>query len=325
MRIHRFVWATILVLTAISLIGTPASSAPTLRRISIATGGTGGVYFVLGGGLARLISQHIPGVQATAEVTSASVDNMRLIGAKRADLALTLNDTAYDAYKGQADFKGNPIPIRVLVPVYDNYNHLVTIEGTGINSIADLKGKRVSVGSPGSGTEVTALRILRAAGIDPDRDIRKERLGVAPSADALKDRKIDAFFWSGGIPTPAVLDLASTPGIRMRLIPLDTVVEALRKEYGPLYFKITIRKIAYPGLTEDVPVVGVANLIVVHKDFPEDLAYAIVKLIFERKQDLVAVHKEAQNISLLRIAGRTPIPFHPGAVRYYREKGVPGF
>ncbi len=307
------------------LLAELGTSGPTVRRISIVTGGTGGVYFVLGGGLARMISQYIPGVQATAEVTSASVDNMRLIGAKRADIAFTLNDTAYDAWRGMGEFRGNPIPIRVLAPIYDNYNHLVTLEGTGIHTVADLRGKRVSVGSPGSGTEVTALRILRAAGIDPDRDIRKERLGVAPSADALRDRKIDAFFWSGGLPTPAVLDLASSPGIRIRIVPLDTVLDALRKEYGPLYARGVISRIVYPGMDQNVPTIVVANLLVVHRDFPEDLAYEITKLIFERKRELETVHAEAKNISLLRITGRTPIPFHPGAARYYREKGISGF
>jgi TRAP transporter TAXI family solute receptor len=322
MRVARYVCCA---LVLVALLAGGLSAAPTVQRISIATGGTGGVYFVLGGGLARLISQHIPGVQATAEVTSASVDNMRLIGAKRADLALTLNDTAYDAWKGLGDFRGSPVPIRVLVPVYDNYNHLVTLDGTGIHRVADLRGKRVSVGSPGSGTEVTALRILRAAGIDPDRDIRKERLGVAPSADALRDRKIDAFFWSGGLPTPAVLDLASTPGIRVKIVPMDDLVEPLRKEFGPLYFRAVISRVVYPGMDQPVPTIGVANLLVVHQDFPEDLAYRITRLIFERKAELETVHAEAKNITLLRIAGRTPIPFHPGAARYYRERAVPGF
>jgi len=168
-----------------------ALSAPPVR-LSIVTGGTGGVYFPMGGGLAQLISKYLPDTQATAEVTSASVDNMRLIGAKRADIAFTLADTAFDAFTGQATFQGTPIPIRTLTPLYNNFNHLVTIEGTGVASVTDLRGKRVSVGSPGSGTEVTAVRILRAAGLDPDRDIRKERLGVQESVDAIKDRKIDA-------------------------------------------------------------------------------------------------------------------------------------
>jgi TRAP transporter TAXI family solute receptor len=302
----------------------PAAAAPTIR-LSIVTGGTGGVYFPLGGGLARLISRNIPNVEATAEVTSASVDNMRLIGAKRADLAFTLADTAYDAVNGLESFRGNPVPAVTLTPLYNNFNHLVTVEGTGINTIADLKGKRVSVGSPGSGTEVTALRLLQAAGIDPDRDIRKDRLGVAPSVDALRDKKIDAFFWSGGLPTSAVLDLAATPGIRIKLIPLDSVLPALQAKYGKLYFRSTILKEIYPGLTANVATVGVANLLVVHKDFNAELAYQITKLIFEKRAELAQVHQEAANITLTGAAERSPLPFHPGAARYFRERGVAGF
>ena len=301
-----------------------ALSAPPVR-LSIVTGGTGGVYFPMGGGLAQLISKYLPDTQATAEVTSASVDNMRLIGAKRADIAFTLADTAYDAFTGQATFQGTPIPIRTLTPLYNNFNHLVTIEGTGVATVADLRGKRVSVGSPGSGTEVTAVRILRAAGLDPDRDIRKERLGVQESVDAIKDRKIDAFFWSGGLPTSAVLDLATTPGLRIRLVPLDTTIAELQKTYGNLYFKAVILKEIYPGAQANAATVGVANLLVVHQDFNGDLAYQITKLIYERRSELAQVHKEAANITLTGVVGRSPVPFHPGAIRYFKEKGVQGF
>lgn len=317
--------ACVAVAAVTALLWIPTVQSAPAVRLSIVTGGTGGVYFPLGGGLAQLISRYIPNTQATAEVTSASVDNMRLIGAKRADLALTLADTAYDAFKGEAVFRGNPVPIRTITPIYNNFNHLVTIDGTGINTVADVKGKRVSVGSPGSGTEVTALRILEAAGIDPDRDIRKERLGVAESADALKDRKIDAFFWSGGLPTAAVLDLATTPGLRIRLVPLDTTIPNLQSKYGNLYFRSVILKEIYPGSPANAPTVGVANLIVVHQDFSAELAYQITKLIYERRAELAQVHKEAANITTTGVAGRSPLPFHPGAARYFKERGIAGF
>ncbi len=320
----RLLAGTVLTAMVLALWMPAAISAPAVR-LSIVTGGTGGVYFPLGGGLAQLISRHIAGVQATAEVTSASVDNMRLIGAKRADLAFTLADTAYDAFTGVEAFRGNPIPIMTLTPLYNNFNHLITIEGAGVTTIADVRGKRVSVGSPGSGTEVTALRILEAAGIDPDRDIRKERLGVAESADALRDRKIEAFFWSGGLPTGAVLDLASTPGIRMRLVPLDTTLSALQRKYGSLYFRAIIIKEIYPGTVANVPTVGTTNLLVVHRDFSAELAYQITKLIYERRAELAQVHKEAANITVIGVAGRSPMPFHPGAIRYFRERGIEGF
>ena len=319
--------AVVVVATAVlaaTVVLPQAHAAPSIR-LSIVTGGTGGVYFPLGGGLAQLISKNIPGAQATAEVTSASVDNMRLIGAKRADIAFTLADTAYDSFKGLEAFRGNPVPIRTLTPIYNNFNHLVALEASGINTMADLKGKRVSVGSPGSGTEVTALRLLEAAGLDPDRDIRKERLGVAESADALMDRKIDAFFWSGGLPTAAVLYLATTPGIKIKLVPMDTTIPALQKKYGSLYFRSVILKEFYPGAASNSPTVGVANLIVVHQDFSTDLAYQITKLIYERRAELALSHKEASNITTTGVAGRSPVPFHPGAIRYFKERGIEGF
>lgn len=302
----------------------PVAAGPAVR-ISIATGTTGGVYFPLGGGLASLISKNIPGVTATAEVTPASVDNIRLIQAKRADLALVLADTAVDAIKGEEAFRGNPVPIRTLAPLYNNFNHLVTVDGTGIAVIADIRGKRVSVGPPGSGTEVTALRILEAAGLHPDRDIRRERLSPAASTDAIKDRKMDAYFWSGGLPTAAVLDLAVSPGMRIRLVPLDTLLPAMQKKWGNLYFRSVIQKEYYLGLGADVPTIGVANLMIAHRDFDAELAYQITKLLFERRPELALVHKEAANITLIGAAGRSPLPFHPGAIRYYRERGVEGF
>ncbi len=302
----------------------PATAGPAVR-LSIATGGTGGVYFPMGGGLASMISRYIGGVTATAEVTPASVDNMRLIQAKRADVAFTLADTASDAFRGEDTFRGSPIPIRTLTPLYNNFNHLATIEGTGIATLADLRGKRVSVGAPGSGTEITALRILEAAGIHPDRDIRRERLGVAPSVDAIKDKKIDALFWSGGLPTAGIMDLAASPGVRIRMVPMDGVIPALQRKYGNLYFRSVILKEFYPGMPADAPTVGVANLLVVHQEFDAELAYQITKLIYERRAELAQVHKEAANITTIGVAGRSPVPFHPGAIRYFKERGIEGF
>lgn len=323
---RAFAVLAIAALAAIALASAlgPVSAGPAVR-LAIATGGTGGVYFPLGGGLASLISRNIAGVTATAEVTPASVDNMRLIGAKRVDVAFTLADTAHDAFKGEDAFRGQPVPIRTLAPLYNNFNHLVTLQDTGINTVADLKGKRVSLGAPGSGTEVTALRILDAAGIKETTDIRRERLGADASADALKDRKIDAYFWSGGLPTGSVLALAATPGIRIKLVPMDALVPALQRKYGNLYYRSVISKEFYPGMPADAPTIGVANLLVVHQDFNPELAYQITRLLFEKRSELAQVHKEAANITTIGLAGRSPVPFHPGAIRYYKERGIEGF
>ena len=174
------------------------------KTMSIGTGGTGGVYYPLGGAVANVLSKSLPNVQATAEVTGGSVDNLKLIGAGKSELGFTMADAALDALNGEDKFKSGKLPLQALLVVYPNRMHVVTVEGTGINSMADLKGKRVSTGSPGGATEVMAFRVIEAAGLDKDKDMKRERLSVAESVNALTDRKIDAFFWVGGIPTAAI-------------------------------------------------------------------------------------------------------------------------
>ena len=169
------------------------------ENISIATGGTGGVYYPLGGGLASVLSKHVPGMQATAEVTGGSVDNLNLIGSGKPYIAFSMADAAKDALVGDGKFTGKKVGLSTLLVLYPNRMHVVTVEANGIKTMADLKGKRVSTGSPGSATEVMAFRLIEAAGLDKDKDLKRERLGVSESVNAVKDRKIDAFFWVGGL------------------------------------------------------------------------------------------------------------------------------
>src|SRR5258705_8326893 len=191
------------------------------KTMSIGTGGTGGVYYPLGGAVANVLSKNLPNVQATAEVTGGSVDNLKLIGAGKSELGFTMADAALDALKGEDKFKSGKLPLQALLVVYPNRMHVVTVEGTGIQTMADLKGKRVSTGSPGSATEVMAFRVIEAAGLDKDKDMKRERLGVAESVQPPKERKNDALFWVGGIPTAAVADLGATPRMEMQLIDHD--------------------------------------------------------------------------------------------------------
>ena len=292
-------------------------------RLSIATGNTGGVYYPYGGGLARVISQSVPSVDATAEVTAASVDNLKLIQLGKADIAFVLTDTLDDAINGRGPFANAPVRARTLAVLYPNYTHVATIEGKNISTLADLRGKVVSTGSPGSGTEVIAFRLLRAAGLDPDRDIRKQGLSVNASVDAIKDGKIDAFFWSGGLPTASVLDLASTVNVTAKLIPNDDVLPALQGMYAPgLYFRLVVPGGTYPGVTSDVGVVGVANALIVGDTMSDDLAYELTKVLFDKQRDLAAIHPEAKKLSLDTATQGSPAPFHPGAIRYYQERGV---
>ena len=206
-----------ILLAAALAVGLAAPAVAQDTKLSIVTGGTGGVYYPLGGGMANLLSK-IPGYSATAEVTGGSVDNLKLIGAKKAEVAMTMADAALDAITGQDKFKDAKVAAKTLMVMYPNRMHVVSVEGMGVNKMADLKGKRVSTGSPGSATEVMAFRLIEAIGLDKDKDMKRERLGVAESVNAIKDKKIDAFFWVGGLPTSAVTDLGATPGVKIKMI-----------------------------------------------------------------------------------------------------------
>ena len=301
------------------------AAAPTLaqqNRISITTGGTGGVYYPLGGGMANILSKNVPGLQATAEVTGGSVDNLKLIGAGKSEVGFTMADTALDAAQGVDKFKDGKVGARTLMVLYPNRMQVVTVDGTGINSMADLKGKRVSTGSPGSGTEIMALRVLESMGLDAKKDMKQERLGAAESVNAIKDRKIDAFFWVGGVPTAALTDLAATPGVKMKLLDHSDYVDAMNKKYGPLYVKAVIAPGSYAGQDKASTNIDVWNILVASDKMSDKMAYDITKTLFEKKAELVAVHKEAENIDLKNQTVPTPMPFHPGAKKYLEERGI---
>ena len=292
-------------------------------NIAIATGGTGGVYYPLGGGMANVLSKHVPGMQASARVTGGSVDNLKLIGSQQSEVALVMVDAALDALKGEDKFKGTPVDVRTLMVLYPNRMHVVSMEGTGVEKMSDLKGKRVSTGSPGSATEVMAFRVIEAAGLDKDKDMRRERLGVAESVNALKDRKIDAFFWVGGLPTAAVTDLGATPNVKIKMIDHADTVDKMNKKYDNLYTTGVIPAKMYPGQDKDNPIAVVQNILVANAKMSDKVAYDIVKTFIEKRDELVAVHAEAESIKLENQSPKnSPIPWHPGAVKYFSEKGL---
>ncbi len=309
-------------LAGATLLAGAALAAEPLN-IAIATGGTGGVYYPLGGGMANVLTKYVPGAAATARVTGGSVDNLKLIGSKQSEIALVMVDAALDAVKGEDKFKGHPVDARTLMVLYPNRMHVVTIEGRGIEKMSDLKGKRVSTGSPGSATEVMAFRVIEAAGLDKDKDMKRERLGVAESTNAIKDGKIDAYFWVGGLPTAAVTDLGATPGVKLKLIDHTEVLEKMNAKYGGIYSAAVIPAKTYPGQDKDNQITSVQNILVSNASMPDQVAYDIVKTFIEHKADLVAVHGEAAAIDLSnQVMKNSPITWHPGAVRYFKEKGV---
>jgi TRAP transporter TAXI family solute receptor len=308
---------------AAGVIGCAISGAALAQNISIATGGTGGVYYPLGGGIAAALSKYVPGMQATAEVTGGSVANLQLIGTGKPYIGLSMADAAQDALQGHGKFTSGKLSVRTLMVMYPNRMHVVTVEGTGISKITDLKGKRVSTGSPGSATEVMAFRVIEAAGLDKDKDMTRERLGVAESVNAVKDRKIDAFFWVGGLPTAGVTDLANTPGLKLKMIDHADLVGKMNQKYGNLYVEDVIPKSVYHGMEVDNHQATVMNILVANENMDDKTAYNIVKTIFEKRDDLIAVHKEAANFKLEnQKASASPLPFHPGAAKYYAERGI---
>ena len=303
-------------------LGYPESiGAQVLKRISIATGGMGGVYFPLGGAIAAVVTKYVPNVEAAAEVTAASVDNCKLVAAKKSDLAIVMGDTVYDACQGLGKFK-EKLPLQNLAVLYPNVMQIVVPKGKGIKKVADMRGKTISTGAPGSGVEVMALRILEANGINPDKDVKRDRLGASESGGALKDGKIDGFFWCGGVPTASVLDLAASPGTKISFVPNADSIEKMTVKYGPVYYATTIPKGAYPGLEEDVPVAAVANLLIVNEAMDEKLAYDILAAIFDHREELVAVHKQADSVELKGAVVGSPIPYHKGALKYFKDKGL---
>ncbi|MBD3896406.1 TAXI family TRAP transporter solute-binding subunit [Halomonas sp. ML-15] len=306
---------TIKYAVAASLLATAPLAAA--QQLSIATGGTGGVYYPIGGGFAEMINEHIEGADATAEVTGASVENMGLIMRGDADLALALADTVYQAYNGTGDFEERQIEnTRALASVYPNAVQLVTLADSDIESLADLEGKRVSVGAPGSGTELNARALLEANGMSYD-DFNPQRLNFNETADAIRDGDIDAGFWSVGPPTSSILNLAATRDIRLIGFSDEEIANA--QEVEPVFAPYELEAGMYDGMDEAVQTIGIPNVLVVNSDMDEELAYQLTKLLFEHTDELIAVHPAANDTTIEFTMESTPVPLHPGAIRYFEE------
>jgi hypothetical protein len=314
----RGVLGVAIVLAALVAACSPNDPPGGEGRLSIATGGAGGVYQVYGGGLADLLSDELPDVPTTAETTSASVDNLLLVANGDSDIAFSLADSAIDAVEGDESFE-QPEPLRALATIYSNITQVVVLADSDIETIEDMEGRTISVGSPGSGTEVIALRLFDVAGLDADEDITKRQLGVGESVQALRDGSIEGFFWSGGVPTGAVTDLATTDAIR--LLNLREYLAPMRERFGEAYSEAEVEDGEYEGV-DGTTTIGVPNVLMVNEGMSEDLAFSITEALYAGKDRLATVVPAAE--SLDPAAGREmvgPIALHPGARRYYEEQG----
>lgn len=286
--------------------------------LSIATGGTGAVYYPLGGGIATLIRQNVEGYDATVQETNASVDNMRLIDNGSAQLAFGVGDVVSDAVKGAGQFEGNPISICSLGNTYNSFTQAITVDGTGIASVEDMAGKVVSVGAPGSATEVAALRVLEAAGINPETDVERRQLGAAEVIAALRDGTVDAAFYSSGLPTGALIDLASDGD--MKLLPIAKYAEEMAGKYGKYYVAADIPAGTYEGQTEAVPSIASPNLLVALANMDEQLQYEITKAVFDNKEALTRVHPAARELDAATADDTPYVDICPGAQTYFKGK-----
>jgi len=284
--------------------------------INILTGGTSGVYYPLGVAISQLFSDNIPDARPSVQATKASVENLNLLQEGKGELAFTLGDSLQFAIAGDKE-AGFPAPLdklRVVAAIYPNYVQIVASEESGIKTLADLKGKRLSVGAPASGTELNARAILAAAGLSYDDLGQVEYLPFAESVELMKNRQLDATLQSAGLGVASIRDLAASVPIVVVDIPADVVTKA-----GAPYMAATIPAGTYEGQEADVATASVTNYLVTHADVPDDLVYAMTKAIFEHLDALAAAHSAAKAIDLVGAVTNPPTLLHPGAEKYFAE------
>jgi TRAP transporter TAXI family solute receptor len=261
------------------------------------------------------VERHLPALRPRVLATDASIENLQMVADGRADVAFTLADAASDAVRGKGRFP-RPLPVVALARLYDNYVQIVVRADSPIRSVAQLAGRRVSVGPSGSGTRLVAERILDIARLSSPRALRRVRLDVAASAKALAAGRVDAFFWSGGLPTRAISDLRRSTAIR--LVGLGGLAARLRERHDDLYAETVVPRAAY-ALSSAVTTVSVPNYLVVRRDFDGEAAYRLTRALFLRRADIERSHPEAARLNLRAAIATYPLDLHPGAVRWFRE------
>ncbi|NLJ78591.1 MAG: TAXI family TRAP transporter solute-binding subunit [Tissierellia bacterium] len=292
------------------------------QYISIATGGTAGTYYPLGGALSQIFNDNIDGVTANVESTGASVENVELISKGEADIAFIQNDITYYAAEGIETFDGKDKieNMRGMAMVYPELVQIVATKDSGIKSVEDLKGKKVAIGAPGSGTEANARQILGIHGLDYDDLGKADFLSFDEAASQLQDKQIDAAFITAGIPTAAITQVSNESDIVVVSMSKDKIAEAI-EEY-PYYIGVEIPKGTYEGQEEDVSAIAVMAMLVVPENLDDDLAYNMTKTIFEQRDEIIATHERGKDIQLETALSGMPIEVHPGAMKYYEEQGI---
>jgi len=285
-------------------------------QLTIGTGPTNGVFNQLGGGYADVVNRHLPGFEAVSMPTNGAKENLQRLARGDIDIAFTFADVAGDAVNGKGSFAGSPVPVLALARLFTAYTHILVRSDAGIRSLADLRGKRVATGPAGSGTEILALRVLTAAGLDPAKDLKRVTASLSGMTAAFAAGQVDAFFYTAGLPVVGLTALFEKLPGQVGLLPSDAVLPELQKAYPGAYTAATIPKSAY-GLAADVSTVAVPALLVTSPDLPTDIAYELTRLLFEHQDELAAVHEEGKNIKREEAPQTDPVQLHPGARGYY--------
>ena len=317
---NRIVRAFASFVVAAALVAFAATALAAEQFITVLTGGTSGVYYPLGVAFANIIGKAVPGAKTSAQATKASVENLNLLQAGRGEIAFTLGDSLSDAWKGneEAGFKTPLRKLRGVAAIYPNYIQIVARADSGIRTLADLKGKKISVGAPKSGTELNARAILGAAGLSYKDFAKVEYLPFGESVELMKNRQLDVTLQSAGLGVASLKDLATA----MDIVVVPVPPEVVRKVDDPAYVATTIPANTYSGQTAAVPGVAVQNYLVTREDLSPDVVYAITKALWSNLDQLVNAHVAAKAIELKHALDGMPVPLHPGAERYYREKGL---
>jgi hypothetical protein len=310
--------ATIALALCVAMLGL-ASVAMAGEKLILATGGTAGTYYPYGGAMSKIWNSKIPGMNVTAQATGASVENVRLINKDEVELAMVQSDTIDFAFKAQETFKEKLTKMAVVAVLYPELIHIVVRGDLGIQSFSGLRGKKIGVGAPGSGTEANYRQLLDLYKISKD-DVSAQYLSFAESADQFKDNRIDAFMVTGGVPTSAIMDVATQRSIK--ILPIeDTMLSILTNKY-PFLSAAVIPANSYKGVTTDVKTAAVNAVLIAHPKLSDDVVYSLTKALFENQAELASAHAKGKVLSLQGAVVGVSIPFHPGAAKYFKEKGV---
>ena len=317
MKYSQFIRGLLVAATGLALA---TGAAAQQKFINVLTGGQSGVYYPLGVALSQVYGKAIPDAKATVQATKASVENLNLLQAGRGEIAFTLGDSLSDAWKGLEDagFKTKLDKLRTVAGIYSNYIQIVASADSGIKTLADLKGKRISVGAPRSGTELNARAILKAAGIEYKDFAKVEYLPFGESVELMKNRQLDVTLQSAGLGVASIRDLSTS--VKIVVVPIPA--EVVAKVGDAAYSAGTIPANTYTGQTEAVPTAAIKNFLVTHTGVPNDVVYAMTKATFDNLDTLVAAHSAAKGIVRDEAIKSLPVPLHPGAERYYREVGL---